>query len=105
MCMLRLERLLRIADDCQPRELAERRRSQIISTIDVTVDAASIAGRFIALTNWLADMRVAMADVWSDTVNCGRWYPAFQKPLRTRAPNNAHRGAGHPRRCAYESGP
>lgn len=78
MCILRLERLPRVADVSQTPGAARRRRSQMVWTIEATIEVTSPHPRFAALTNWLSDLRVGMREAWIDTIGSIR-YPAFRQ--------------------------
>ena len=77
LALLRLERLPRIADQRQEPELAFRRRSQIVSTIDTAVGAARDVDEFPALTGWLVDLADAMRERWPEARRKSPYYPAF----------------------------
>jgi aminoglycoside phosphotransferase (APT) family kinase protein len=78
MTLLRLERLPRIATADQTPETALRRRVQMVSTIEVGVDAARNVDAFPELTRWLADVVDAMRDRWSEAREAPPLYPAFR---------------------------
>lgn len=79
MAAVRLERLRRIADPAQPAETALRRRTQIVSTIEVAAQAAREANRFSALSDWLTDLAVAMRELWPEAREDPPVYPAFRR--------------------------
>lgn len=78
MAVLRLERIPRIADVHQTADLAFRRRTQIVSTIETAADAARAARRFDALSEWLVELAGAMRVLWPEARGEPRLYPAFE---------------------------
>lgn len=78
MALLRLERLPRIADAEQSPELAFRRRTQIVSTLDIAAHAATGTQRFAALRDWLVELAGAMRDLWPEARETAALYPAFE---------------------------
>lgn len=79
MAAVRLERLPRIADSTQPAETALRRRTQIVSTIQVAAQSARQARRFSALSDWLTDLAEAMRHLWPEAREDPAVYPAFRR--------------------------
>lgn len=72
--VLRIHRLPRIADDD---EQAVRRRTQMVSAIDVFCDAAARAGMFVQLAAWFAGLADEMRDRWTEANAAPREFAAL----------------------------
>jgi len=77
MSLVRLQRLPRIADASQAPDMAFRRRVQIVSTVEVTLDALARAALFPTLGSWLSDLADAMRERWDEARRPAPLYPAF----------------------------
>lgn len=77
VAIARTYRLRVIADPDQPVELALRRRSQIVQTLEVFIDSAGRAGTLPGLARWAADLVDAMRNRWSEATVAPRRFPAF----------------------------
>lgn len=75
--VLRIHRLPRIADEG---EQALRRRSQMVSAIDVFRDAATAAGVFPDLAGWFAGLAAEMRARWEEANAAPRQFPALPLP-------------------------
>lgn len=78
MALLRLERLPRIADPDQALDVAFRRRVQIASTIEVTIETCAAAEEYPSLIAWLALLLDAIRERWAEASQPPPVFPAFR---------------------------
>ncbi|MDQ4048347.1 MAG: hypothetical protein M3131_03060, partial [Actinomycetota bacterium] len=77
MTLLRLNRLALIDDDGQEPSQARRRRVQIVSTLEVAIDAATQTAMFPELVSWFADLVEDMRRRWQEAALPTPVFPAF----------------------------
>ncbi|MDQ4048875.1 MAG: aminoglycoside phosphotransferase family protein [Actinomycetota bacterium] len=77
MTLLRLNRLALIDDDGQEPSQARRRRVQIVSTLEVAIDAATRTAMFPELVSWFADLVEDMRRRWQEAALRPPVFPAF----------------------------
>lgn len=77
LAISRLARLSRIADETQPADKAERRRTQIVHTVGAAVALCRRADCTPDLAEWLAEVVAEMRRRWPEASREPRRFPAF----------------------------